>query len=74
MYEADVEGELELHGVTNPIKETGTVTIKGNQVTIDLKMNLTLADYKIAFEKGKPSKNIAKTVEITLKAEHSSTN
>jgi len=29
-----------------------------------------LADYKVAFEKGKPSTNIAKEVEVTVNAEY----
>ncbi len=68
-YNANVNGELTLHGVTNSISEKGTVTIKGDKVIVDTKMSITLADYKIAFEKGKPSTNIAKTIEVTVKAE-----
>lgn len=74
VYKATVKGELELHGVTKSVTEQGTVTIKGEKATVDLKMNVTLADYKIAFEKGKPSTNIAKTIEVTVKAEHSPEN
>ncbi len=68
-YDANISGELTLHGVTNPISEKGTVTVKGGKVLVDTKMNITLADYKIAFDKGKPSTNIAKTIEVTVKAE-----
>ena len=71
-YNAIVKGDLELHGVTKPITEKGTITVSGNQVSIDAKMEITLEDYKIAFEKGKPSTNIAKTVEVIIKAEHTS--
>lgn len=70
VYNASVKGEMELHGVTKHIAEKGTVTVKGEKAVVDLKMNITLADYKIAFEKGKPSTNIAKTIEVTVKAEH----
>ena len=66
VYNADVKGELTLHGVTNKISEKGTVTVSGNIVTINAKMNIMLADYKVAFEKGKPSTNIAKMVEATI--------
>jgi polyisoprenoid-binding protein YceI len=69
-YKAKVKGEMELHGVTKPISEEGTITVNGKKVIVDLKMNITLADYNIAFEKGKPSTNIAKTIEVTVKAEH----
>lgn len=73
-YEAKVTGGLELHGVTKPISETGTISIKDGKATVDLKMTVVLGDYNIAFEKGKPSTNIAKSVDITLKAEYTSEN
>ena len=71
-YNANVSGELSLHGVTKPVKEIGTITVKGDKVVVDTKMNITLADYNIAFENGKPSTNIAKTLEVTVKAEYDS--
>lgn len=69
-YQATVEGELTLKGVTRHIKEQGTITIKGSTVEVESKFNITLADYGVTFVKGKPSSNIAKTVEVTLKAEY----
>jgi len=68
-YPAMVEGDLNIKGVSQQIKEKGTISVKGNQVTVDSKFNITLADYKITFVKGKPSTNVAKTVEVTVKAE-----
>jgi len=73
-YNANIKGELELHGVTNQISEKGTITIKGDKVTVDAKMTITLADYKIRFEKGKPSTNIAKTVDVTVKSVYGAEN
>ncbi|MBC7126248.1 MAG: YceI family protein [Bacteroidales bacterium] len=69
-YNAIVEGELTIKGVTKPIKEKGTITVKGNVVKAASTFNVTLADYGIAFEKGKPSTNIAKTVEVTVLVEY----
>ncbi len=69
-YQAEVEGEFTLKGVTKPIKEKGTITVKGNIVKVHSKFNITLADYGIAFSDGKPSSNIAKTVEVTLDSEY----
>jgi polyisoprenoid-binding protein YceI len=69
-----VSGELNLHGVTKPVTEKGTVTVKGDKVLVDTKMKITLTDYEIAFEKGKPSTNIAKTIEVTVKAEYNQEN
>ncbi|MBE0638723.1 MAG: YceI family protein [Bacteroidales bacterium] len=69
-YQATVEGELTIKGVTRPIKEQGTITVKGNTIEVESKFSITLADYGVTFVKGKPSSNIAKTVEVTLKAEY----
>jgi len=69
-YPATVEGEMTIKGVTNSFKSTGTITVKGNKAEIQSKFNITLADYKITFVKGKPSTNIAKTVEVTVLADY----
>ena len=69
-YEANVTGELNLKDVTKPVTMKGTITVKGNSVTIDSKFPLILADYGISFKKGKPSTNIAKLVEVTVRAEY----
>ena len=73
-YNANIKGELELHGVTNQISEKSTITVKGDKVTVDAKMTITLVDYKINFKKGKPSTNIAKTVDVTIKADYGEEN
>jgi len=67
-YDANVSGELSIHGVTNQINEKGTITVEGEKVTVDSKFKVTLADYEIAFKKGKPSTNIAKVVDVTVKS------
>lgn len=69
-YNATVNGELTIKDITNPVTEKGTITVNAGKVSIDTKMKITLSDYKIAFEKGKPSTNIAKTVDATIKAEY----
>jgi len=69
-YIANVKGKMTLHGVTKDITESGKVIVKDGNVSINTTFNLTLADYNIAFEKGKPSSNIAKTVKITAKANY----
>jgi len=71
-YNTTVEGELTIKAVTKPVKEKGTVTVKGNSIVVNSKFNVTLADYGISFVKGKPSTNVAKTVEITVNAEYKS--
>lgn len=67
-YEAMITGELTIHGVTKSISEKGTITVSDGQVQVDAKMKVTLADFEIAFEKGKPSTNVAKEIEVTIKS------
>ena len=69
-YEAIIEGELTIKGKTNPINENGTITVKGNNVGVESKFNVTLADYGVSFLKGKPSTNVAKVVEVTVMSEY----
>lgn len=69
-YEVTVQGELTLKDTTKPVQSVGTLTIKGNVVTAQAKLKIVLADYGIAFKKGKPSTNIAKEIETTIKAEY----
>lgn len=67
-YPISISGELTINGVTNAIAEEATILVEGGKVSLDSKFNITLADYEVAFEKGKPAKNIAKVVEVTVKA------
>lgn len=69
-YNASIQGELTIKGVTKPITEKGTITVRGTTVEVNSKFNVTLADYGIAFEKGKPSTNVAEIVEVTVYAEY----
>lgn len=69
-YIAEVEGDLTINGVTNPVKEKATIIIKDGKIELKSKFNLTLADYKVAFKSGKPSTNIAKIVEVTVEANY----
>lgn len=66
--EVDVTGSLTINGITKPIQEKANITIKNAKISLTAKFNVTLAEYEVAFEKGKPSKNIAKTVEVTVEA------
>lgn len=70
--QADIEGQMTIRDKTNPIKEKGTITISSDgTITAVSKFNLTLADYGVAFKNGKPSTNIAKTIEINFEGEYS---
>jgi len=69
-YEATISGDLTIKGNTKLINEKATVMVKGNKVSVSSKLNVTLADFGVEFLKGKPSANIAKTVEVTVHAEY----
>ena len=69
-YNAVVEGDLTINGVTNPIKENITFNVQNGKIELQSKFNVTLADYKVAFKGGKPSTNIAKVVEVTVLANY----
>ncbi|MBE9490092.1 MAG: YceI family protein [Bacteroidetes bacterium] len=68
-YTANISGDLTIHGVTKAVNETATITVADGKVTVDAALSITLADYNIAFAKGKPSTNIAKIVDAKIKAE-----
>lgn len=71
-YAVDIEGQMTIRDKTNPIKEKGTITVGSDgTITATSKFNLTLADYGVAFKEGKPSTNIAKTIEINFEGEYS---
>jgi polyisoprenoid-binding protein YceI len=69
-YDAIIEGELTIKGVTNEIKEKGTITVNGSMVTAESVFQVTLADYGIVFTSGRPASNIAGTIEVTVNAEY----
>ena len=69
-YNVEVKGELTINGVTKPITQKAAIMVSSGKVALESKFNITLVDYEIAFEKGKPSTNIAKMIEITAKANY----
>lgn len=69
-YTANVSGEMTIKGKTNPITEKASITVSGGTISLNSKFNITLAEYGVAFEKGKPASNVAKTVEVTVVAEY----
>lgn len=71
IYQAKVEGVLSIKDISKPIKETGSIEVKGNLLIIHSVFKITLADYGIAFDEGEMvSKKIGKTIEITVKGEY----
>lgn len=66
-YTVTTEGNLTIHGVTNPIKQEGTLTVKGKEIAIATVFKIELSDYDISV----PSnylKKISNTIEIKVNA------
>jgi hypothetical protein len=66
-YDVLVEGNMTMHGETKDVSATGKLTIKGNQILVDSKFKLKLADYKIEVPTSKLA-NIAEEVDVTITA------
>jgi polyisoprenoid-binding protein YceI len=68
-YEATIEGDLTIHGVTKKISEKGTFTVKsGDKIHGISKFNVKPADYDIKIP-GAVVKNIAEVLEVTVDIE-----
>lgn len=67
-YTAEVKGELTIHGVTKPVKTTGSITINGTVTTAAAEFTIKLEDYGVnggAVTAGK----VSKEPKITVTAE-----
>lgn len=69
-YKAEVAGELTIKDQTRTVTTTATVKVEGTRVSVESKFSVILADYGISFTKGKPSTNIAKSIDITFKGDY----
>ena len=71
-YRAEILGEMTIKDKTNPVKESGTVTVQGQTLTWKAVFNLTLAEYGITFDESEMvSTKIGKSVEVSVEAEYS---
>lgn len=64
-YNARVEGELTIHGITKPVSTTGTFTVADGKVQGKSKFMVKLADYDIKIPKAVVN-NISENIEITV--------
>ena len=64
-YNVKTNGKLTIHGVTKDVSLPGTVTVKGNIVTVNSKFSVKTADYNISIPKLVEGK-IAKQIEVTV--------
>lgn len=63
VYEAKVEGTLEIHGVKREIKETGKIEVGKGKITVKSVFFVALKDYNIKNDK---IENIAENIQITV--------
>jgi polyisoprenoid-binding protein YceI len=68
-YNAVLEGDMTIHGVTKNISEKGTFTVEpGDKIHGKSKFLVTVADYNIRIP-GTVINNIAETIEVTVDVE-----
>ena len=69
VYNVDVSGQMEIHGVTKPVSAKGVITVKGGNISAKSKFSVAVADYGIVIPKV-VAENIAKNVEINVQADY----
>jgi polyisoprenoid-binding protein YceI len=68
-YDAVIEGDMTIHGVTKTISEKGTITVEpGDKIHGTSKFNVVPGDYGIKIP-GAVLKNIAEYIEVTVDIE-----
>ncbi|MEX0968419.1 MAG: YceI family protein [Bacteroidia bacterium] len=65
IYDATVEGDMTIHGITKPYKVEGTLEVKGEQIIAKAKFPVAVKDHDIEIPK-LLVKNIAEVVEVTV--------
>lgn len=65
VYNVNVAGKLNIHGVEKERTIPSTVTVKGGEITIDSKFMVALKDHNIEIP-SLVSQNIAETVEVKI--------
>ena len=68
-YQADVAGDLSIHGETNPATAKGTIKVAGGKITATSDFSIKLEDYKVnggAIAAGKVSKEPKITVTASF--------
>lgn len=68
-YPVTVEGNLSMHGVTQPIKLPGTIQIKNGIVSASAVFRIRLADYQISVP-SIVSQKVAEKVEVTVQCSY----
>ena len=64
-----IKGNMTIKGKTQPTTMEATALVKKGKIHLSTAFNLTLSDYGVEFTSGKPSKHIAKTIEVNANFE-----
>lgn len=64
-YDANVAGELTIHGVTKEVNEKGTFTVENGKIGGKSVFNVLLEDYEIKVP-GAVKKQISESIEVTV--------
>ncbi len=62
-----MDGTMDIHGVAKPRKIEGTLTVKGDEITIDSKFNVAMKDHDIKIPEAVGNK-FTENMELTVKA------
>ncbi|MEI6695754.1 MAG: YceI family protein [Bacteroidota bacterium] len=64
-YAAVIEGDLNIHGTSKKVKQSGTLEVKDGKIIAYAKFNLTIKDYNISIPSAVAGK-IAEQVQVTV--------
>ena len=62
-----MDGNMDIHGVVKPRKIEGTLTVKGDEVTVDSKFLVVMKDHDIKIPEAVNTK-LSENMELTVKA------
>ncbi|MFK7971972.1 MAG: YceI family protein [Bacteroidia bacterium] len=68
-YEAKVTGTMTIHGESQEVTTTGTITVKKGTISLSSKFNVSPGDYAITIP-GVVAEKISKEIEVTVNAEY----
>ena len=68
-YKAIVKGDLNIHGVSRPIEQEGTVTVKDGKINAVSVFKININDYNITIPKIVEDR-VAKTVDVKIDLEY----
>jgi polyisoprenoid-binding protein YceI len=67
-YEAKIEGDLTIHGVTQKIMQTAKIEVKGGKISANCNFKVKLADYNIKVPSAVGNK-IAEEIDVKVQIE-----